>query len=980
MSIERLTRFFIMSLLSVLLMSTVAFAQIPVNYTSQFDSGDQSERAIGLGFQNYGPYSAYGRIWVFYNTGTDAVWRTKQAESGGQWTNTQSIFPLNSGYSKFGVAFDGSYFHFIRNVAGDLRYLRGRANKDGSITFGSEVTIYTDPSWKVQPADIYSVIVDYRGRPWVTVSVESGDNKKAIALSSTDNTGQWVDRPGWPKDLVNSNTNAQHGQGVQAVEIADGKILFAFRDWPNLRMSARLWSQNAGNLDGEGTLGDIEVTPLIMESGRTSMVSPVENVALLNVDATVARRDSDGTWTTVSPSGMNQVFWSSMSVKGDTVRLWDISGSDVRYRQTTNYGDTWSTATSISAPGVVQVVASDVVNSHGNHHSVMWMTNTSGEPFTPPFNLFMRIEGSVPEPGAPLLVSPVDGSPDLPKDVVLTWNPILNAHTYTLQVSTQSDFSTTVVNESGITDTTKTVTNLPLNITYYWRVRAVTLGGTESEWSAVWDFKTVGIPPAPVLISPADDAVDQPMALTLTWNEAVGAETYTVQVATMSNFSSTFIDQSGVTATSLQVDGLDAERTYYWRVRARNEFGDGDWSQVWSFTTRTGIPPAPVLVSPENEAINTPISLQVEWQSAAGAESYRVQLSTAQNFSSTVVNVGGITETSYQVNGLDNSTMYYWRVNATNESGTSPWSTVRSFTTIIAAPDIPALVTPVNEATDVSTKPLLDWNAASRAETYQIQLASDSDFDAIVVNFDELDSTSYQITDELDPFTTYYWRVNAKNIGGTSSWSDVFSFTTGQAFPVAPTLVSPANGGTDVVNALMLWNAVETATQYRLQISTASDFGTTVVDNASITNTFYEATNLVKFTQYYWRVRAISEVGAGDWSAIWSFTTGDIVSVERFGNEIPKEFALGQNYPNPFNPTTNIRFALPSEATVRLEVYNMLGQKVATLIEDQHFNAGVFETAWNARDDAGREVSSGIYIYRISAGDHVDLKRMILMK
>jgi hypothetical protein len=138
----------------------------------------------------------------------------------------------------------------------------------------------------------------------------------------------------------------------------------------------------------------------------------------------------------------------------------------------------------------------------------------------------------------------------------------------------------------------------------------------------------------------------------------------------------------------------------------------------------------------------------------------------------------------------------------------------------------------------------------------------------------------------------------------------------------------------------------------------------------------YEATNLQKFTQYYWRVRAISEVGAGDWSAIWSFTTGDIVSVERFGNEIPKEFALGQNYPNPFNPTTNIRFALPSEATVRLEVYNMLGQKVATLIDDQHFNAGVFEAAWNARDDAGREVSSGIYIYRISAGDHVDLKRM----
>jgi fibronectin type 3 domain-containing protein len=979
-NIKQASRKALTAVLLLIAVTVIGFSQIPVNYISQFDSGDQSERAIGLGYQNYGPYTALGRVWVFYSTGTDAVYRTKQAESGGQWTTRQSVFPLNSGYNKFGVAFDGTYFHFVRSVAGNLRYRRGEANRDGSITFGSEVTIFEDPSWKVQSADIFSIIVDYRGMPWVTASVESGANKKAIALSSIDNSGGWENRPNWPKDLVTADTDVYHGQGVQAVEINDGRILFAFRHSVIKRMTARLWTEDAESADAEGTLGQIETTPLENESARTSMVSPASNIALLNIDGTVARRNSDGSWTTVTPPGMNTTFWNSMSVKGDTVRIWDIGGSDVRYRQSSNYGDNWGAIISISAPGAVQAVATDPRGSHGDHHSVMWMTNTSGDPFTPPFNLFMLLEGTVPEPGKPQLISPSDGSNNLPKDVTFIWNRIENANSYTLQVSTESDFSTTVVNESGISDTSRVITDLPLNLSYYWRVKAVTLGGTESEWSTVWDFETVGIPPAPVLISPVNDAVDQLTALTLSWNPAAGAETYTVQVATMSDFSSTFVNQSDVTATSLQIDGLDAERTYYWRVRARNEFGDGNWSQVWNFTTRTGIPAAPALTSPENESINVATSLQVQWQASPGADSYRVQLSTVQDFSSTVLNVGSITGMSHQVNGLNNSTTYYWRVNATNESGTSSWSTVWSFTTIIAVPDVPVLTAPAHQATGVSTKPLLDWNAANRAETYQVQVASDTVFNSIVLNVDEIDSTSYWISEELEPFTTYYWRVNAENIGGTSGWSTIFSFTTGQAFPVAPTLVSPANGGTEVVNALMLWNAVATATQYRLQISTSSDFASTIVDNASITNTFFEATNLQKFTQYYWRVRAISEVGAGDWSATWSFTTGDIVSVERFGNEIPKEFALGQNYPNPFNPATSIRFALPSEATVRLEVYNMLGQKVATLIDGQHFNAGVFEAVWNARDDAGREVSSGIYIYRISAGDHVDLKRMILMK
>ena len=113
---------------------------------------------------------------------------------------------------------------------------------------------------------------------------------------------------------------------------------------------------------------------------------------------------------------------------------------------------------------------------------------------------------------------------------------------------------------------------------------------------------------------------------------------------------------------------------------------------------------------------------------------------------------------------------------------------------------------------------------------------------------------------------------------------------------------------------------------------------------------------------------------------MWNFTTGDIVSVERINNNIPTIFSLDQNYPNPFNPETTIRFALPADVTARLEVYNILGQYITTLIDGVHHTAGFYEANWDARDASGRIVPSGIYIYRITAGDYVETKKMTLMK
>ena len=96
------------------------------------------------------------------------------------------------------------------------------------------------------------------------------------------------------------------------------------------------------------------------------------------------------------------------------------------------------------------------------------------------------------------------------------------------------------------------------------------------------------------------------------------------------------------------------------------------------------------------------------------------------------------------------------------------------------------------------------------------------------------------------------------------------------------------------------------------------------------------------------------------------------------GMALPTDFALGQNYPNPFNPSTVIPYQIPASAHVRLEVLNMLGQRLATLVDAEQ-PAGVHMAQWDATDAAGRAVGAGVYIYRLSSGGISVSRRMVLV-
>ena len=187
---------------------------------------------------------------------------------------------------------------------------------------------------------------------------------------------------------------------------------------------------------------------------------------------------------------------------------------------------------------------------------------------------------------------------------------------------------------------------------------------------------------APALLLPSDSAINQFPPLTLNWNKSDGAKSYTLQVSTANSFSDSYIiyNKSEITTTNIQVSGLNKLTQYYWRVRAENNYGPSAWSNVWSFTTGTS-PDAPTILSPGDGVTNQDVSPTVSWNNDTAVLYYIIEVAMDVTLSRPIYTKSGIKNATYQIPGLQYSTLYYWRVKAINVYGTSEWSAIRSFTT-----------------------------------------------------------------------------------------------------------------------------------------------------------------------------------------------------------------------------------------------------------------------------------------------------------
>jgi hypothetical protein len=318
------------------------------------------------------------------------------------------------------------------------------------------------------------------------------------------------------------------------------------------------------------------------------------------------------------------------------------------------------------------------------------VTYTTGNGIYQPdvFPIMGSFAGTV-APDAPDLSSPANGATGESVNPTLSWSASSAAASYRLQISTASDFSATVFDQTGITSTSQAVSPaLSNNILYFWHVSATNAAGTSS-YSTAFSFTTIIAPPT--LSSPSNGAAGTAVNPTMSWTAPSGASSYRLQVSTISNFGTTVFDQSSITATSQIVTPALANNVmYFWRVDAANAGGTSGYSGVWSFTTIVATPAAPTLSVPTDGAAGTSVNPTLSWSSAPASEGtdlYQVQISTSSAFGSTAYDQTGLTATSQAVTpALTNNVLYFWHVRASNTAGTSAYSGVRSFTTIVSAP------------------------------------------------------------------------------------------------------------------------------------------------------------------------------------------------------------------------------------------------------------------------------------------------------
>jgi len=127
--------------------------------------------------------------------------------------------------------------------------------------------------------------------------------------------------------------------------------------------------------------------------------------------------------------------------------------------------------------------------------------------------------------------------------------------------------------------------------------------------------------------------------------------------------------------------------------------------------------------------------------------------------------------------------------------------------------------------------------------------------------------------------------------------------------------------------------------------------------------------------RYYSLTKDLIQINLPKGNHKFQFVAGESSFInEQQAALMPKDFSLVQNYPNPFNPSTQIAFSLPTASTVKLEVFDLLGRRVA-LLADGMLNAG-----YHTRLFDGSDLSSGMYLYRIQAGDFIQVKKMMLLK
>ena len=544
-------------------------------------------------------------------------------------------------------------------------------------------------------------------------------------------------------------------------------------------------------------------------------------------------------------------------------------------------------------------------------------------------------------------------------------------------------------------------TTLDASTTYYWQIKSTyPLTGAEN-YSSVAEFITYDAPgltaTKPTISYPKGGVTIYTTSPTLYWYTGAAVNVGSFEVEISSNGGTTWSSAGTTTDTYLQISGLTGGVDYMWKV-THTVGGYSESSDEAEFSVVGGQNSYPVAswpVSNPTVFTNTPTLSWYMEGSTLGWDYYRVAWSTSsQSEGDWKSQMDGATDTYETSNmyetsftfttGLNYGQKYYWAVAAHNGSDYSDLA-YGSFT-VTGGNVAVTLTNPANNSTSVSKDPTFYWYVSSGStqglEKFRVVYSKTelfTDFKDSV----ETTTTNATVNSSLEEGATYWWyvRVKYENDPDWYTASSIWSFTVDAgASAVMPLVGSPANGVTISDNSPVLsWylpTQSESALSYEVELADNPEFANVeVYDNISELNAKVPG---LEEGEYYWRVRSKTDGSISSYSNTGNFKVGDgVTSVE--DEELPLTYDIDQNYPNPFNPTTTINYALPEANYVSIKIYNMLGQEVKTLVNTE-VKAGRHKVEWRGENNYGQKVSSGTYIYRITAGEYTQAKKMILLK
>jgi len=481
--------------------------------------------------------------------------------------------------------------------------------------------------------------------------------------------------------------------------------------------------------------------------------------------------------------------------------------------------------------------------------------------------LFFNLVSYLNPPGDFKHTAPVNDSTEVSNNPTLSWESSSGANAYEFCYDTTDDDTCSSWTSNG-TSTSKALSGLSYNTTYYWHVRAVNSTSTtysDSSSTAFWSFTTQVEPPAVFgKIGPVNGATSVSTFSSISWGSSANANSSYEYCFDTSNDNTCSSWISNGYSTSKALSGLNYNTTYYWHVRAvhstNTTYSDGSSTAFWSFTTQVAPPAAFGKISPNDDATLHNSSLSLSWESTANAVSYAYCIDTSDDDACLGwLDNGSLT--NVVLSDLSPNTEYFWQVRAVNP------------TDIVYADDgswWAFIVTEISPAYDeelTTSKVNFNWSDVPDATSYKINLSTDPTFATKILNL-KVFSSAYAYDAFLAPSTTYYWRVRPIYADYKGAWSAVYRFESMDPL-TAPLLTLPVHKNNVSSPVTLTWDSVNNAVNYKLLVATDTLFLNRVV-NVKINETSKDVT--LPTGKYYWRVRAIDASGSkSPWSEVRIF-------------------------------------------------------------------------------------------------------------